>query len=60
MPILLLMGVGLPCMFVPLSTVSLSTVRRAEMTAATGLYTLSRRVGGNIGYALLATLIERR
>jgi len=58
-PILLLMGVGLPCMFVPLSTVSLSTVRRAEMTAATGLYTLSRRVGGNIGYALVATLIER-
>jgi len=58
-PILLLMGVGLPCMFVPLSTFSLSTVSRAEMTAATGLYTLSRRVGGNIGYALVASLIER-
>src|SRR5262249_18512946 len=37
----------------------LSTVRREEMTAATSLYTLSRRVGGNIGYALVATLIER-
>jgi len=58
-PILLLMGVGLPCLFVPLSTVSLSTIRREEMTAATGLYTLSPRVGGNIGYALVATLVER-
>jgi DHA2 family multidrug resistance protein len=58
-PIMLLMGAGLPFMFVPLSTVSLRTVRREEMTAATSLYTLSRRVGGNLGYALVATLIER-
>jgi MFS transporter, DHA2 family, multidrug resistance protein len=58
-PIMLLMGAGLPCMFVTLSTVSLSTVRREDMTAATSLYTLARRIGGNIGYALVATLIDR-
>ena len=58
-PIMLVMGVAVPCMFVPLSTVSLSTIRREDMTAATSLYTLSRRVGGNIGYALVATLIDR-
>jgi DHA2 family multidrug resistance protein len=58
-PVMLLMGAGMPCMFVTLSTVSLRTVRREEMTAATSLYTLARRVGGNIGYALVATLIER-
>ncbi|MBI3330392.1 MAG: DHA2 family efflux MFS transporter permease subunit [Nitrospinae bacterium] len=58
-PILLVMGVGLPCIFVPLSTVSLSTIRREDMTAATSLYTLARRVGGNIGYALVATLVDR-
>ena len=58
-PIMLVMGVAVPCMFVPLSTVSLSTVRREDMTAATSLYTLARRVGGNIGYALVATLIDR-
>jgi len=58
-PIMLLMGAGLPCMFVTLSTTSLSTIRREDMTAATSLYTLSRRVGGNLGYALVATLIER-
>src|SRR5262245_11576556 len=44
-PIMLIMGAGLPCMFVTLSTTSLSTVRREDMTAATSLYTLARRVG---------------
>ena len=58
-PIMLIMGAGLPCMFVTLSTASLSTVRREDMTAATSLYTLARRVGGNLGYALVATLVER-
>jgi MFS transporter, DHA2 family, multidrug resistance protein len=58
-PIMLVMGVAVPCMFVPLSTVSLSTIRREDMTAATSLYTLARRVGGNIGYALVATLVNR-
>ena len=58
-PIMLVMGAGMPCMFVTLSTVSLSTIRREDMTAATSLYTLARRVGGNLGYALVATLVER-
>jgi DHA2 family multidrug resistance protein len=58
-PIMLIMGAGLPCMFVTLSTTSLSTVRREDMTAATSLYTLARRVGGNLGYAMVATLVER-
>jgi DHA2 family multidrug resistance protein len=58
-PIMLLMGTGMPSIFVTLSTVSLRTVRREDMTAATGLYTLARSVGGNIGYALVATLLER-
>jgi DHA2 family multidrug resistance protein len=58
-PIMLIMGAGLPCMFVTLSTTSLSTIRREDMTAATSLYTLARRVGGNLGYALVATLVER-
>jgi MFS transporter, DHA2 family, multidrug resistance protein len=58
-PILLLMGVGMPCMFVTLSTLSLGAVRREEMTAASSLYTLARRVGGNLGYAIVATLVDR-
>jgi DHA2 family multidrug resistance protein len=58
-PIMVCMGAGMPCMFVTLSTLSLSTVRREDMTASTSLYTLARRVGGNLGYALVATLLER-
>ena len=59
-PILLIMGAGMPFMFVTLSTVSLSTVDRSDMTEASSFYTLTRRVGGNIGYALVATVIARR
>ena len=56
---LLVMGIGMPFMFVPLSTVSLSTVSRSDMTDASSLFTLARRVGGNVGYALVATLLSR-
>jgi DHA2 family multidrug resistance protein len=59
-PLLLLMGAGMPFMFVTVSTVALSTVPKRDMTSASSLYTLTRRIGGNIGYALLATVIARR
>jgi DHA2 family multidrug resistance protein len=59
-PFLVETGIGVGCSMVILSTVSLSSMRPAQMTAAAGLYTLVRRVSGNIAYAVLATLIERR
>ncbi|MGD8329921.1 MAG: DHA2 family efflux MFS transporter permease subunit [Acidobacteriota bacterium] len=59
-PMLLLMGAGMPFMFVTMSTISLSRIAKADMTEASGLYTLARRVGGNIGYALVATLVASR
>lgn len=58
-PILVIMGAGMPFMFVTLTTVSLSTVARQDMTDASSIYTLARRVGGNIGYAVVATLAAR-
>ncbi|QGY40516.1 DHA2 family efflux MFS transporter permease subunit [Pseudodesulfovibrio cashew] len=58
-PPLLIMGVGMPFMFVPLSTVSLCTVDRSLVTDASSIYTLARRVGGNIGYSLVAVLLDR-
>ncbi len=58
-PILIIMGIGIPFMFVPVSTLSLATVPHPDMTDATSLYTLARRVGGNIGYALAATVVAR-
>ncbi len=59
-PMLLLMGAGMPFMFITLSTASLSSIRREDMTSATGLYTLLQRIGGNLGYSVIATLVERR
>jgi DHA2 family multidrug resistance protein len=56
----ILAGAGMACPMLALSTVSLSTVDRANMTGAASIYTLSRRVAGNIAYALLATVVERR
>ncbi|MFB3894335.1 MAG: DHA2 family efflux MFS transporter permease subunit, partial [Phycisphaerae bacterium] len=56
-PVLLVLGAGMPFMFVTLTTVSLSTIKPQDTTDASSLYTLSRTVGGNIGYALTATLI---
>ena len=58
-PTLLVMGIGMPFMFVTLSTVSLAAMPKPDMTDAASLYTLSRRIGGNIGYALAATLVAR-
>lgn len=59
-PMLIEMGLGVGCSMVILSTVSLSSMPRANMTAAAGLYTLVRRVSGNVSYAVLATLVQRR
>jgi DHA2 family multidrug resistance protein len=36
------------------------TIPPALLTAASGLYTLSRRIGGNLGYAFVATQIPHR
>jgi DHA2 family multidrug resistance protein len=57
-PILLIMGCGMPMMFVTMSTLSLSQVPREDMTEASSLFTLARRVGGNLGYTLAATVVS--
>jgi DHA2 family multidrug resistance protein len=56
-PALLIMGAAMPFVFVTMSAVTLNSVRKEDVTHATSLYTLTRTVGGNIGYALIATLL---
>ncbi|MFC1491548.1 DHA2 family efflux MFS transporter permease subunit [Nitrospinota bacterium] len=60
LPPLLLLGLGAPCVFITLTTMSLETVPAAEMTQAAAIFNLWRRMGGNIGFALLTTVLERR
>lgn len=55
-----LQGFALGFLFVPLSTATLSDIPRGEIAGASGLYTLLRQLGGSLGIAILATLLERR
>jgi len=54
-----LQGVGFGVIFVALSTAVLSTVERPLLTAASGLYNVTRQVFGSIGIALAATFVTR-
>jgi DHA2 family multidrug resistance protein len=53
------LGVGLAMTFVPLTTLTLSTIPKVEMGNATGIYSLLRNIGGSVGIAISATLLQR-
>jgi len=55
----IVLGVGLAMTFVPLTTVTLSTIAKEEMGNATGIYSLLRNIGGSVGIAISATLLSR-
>jgi len=55
----IVLGVGLAMTFVPLTTVTLSTIAREEMGNATGIFSLLRNIGGSVGIAISATLLSR-
>jgi DHA2 family multidrug resistance protein len=48
-------GIGFSLIFVALSTAALATIPNAQVTAATGLYNLSRNIFGSVGIAIAAT-----
>jgi DHA2 family multidrug resistance protein len=50
-------GVGFACLFVPLTTVALSSIPKHLMPDATGLNSLVRQLGGAIGLAIFGSLI---
>jgi MFS transporter, DHA2 family, multidrug resistance protein len=56
---LVIQGVAFSCLFVPLTTVALSTVPRHKLADATGLNSLFRQMGGAVGLAVFATLLSR-
>jgi DHA2 family multidrug resistance protein len=60
LPVLALSGLGMSFAMVTISTVSLSTMQRENMTGASSLYTLMRREAGNVAYAMFATILARR
>ena len=60
LPGMLLTGAGMAFTFNVMSATCMRTISPALLTAASGLYTLSRRIGGNLGYAFVATQIPNR
>jgi DHA2 family multidrug resistance protein len=57
--VLIIQGIAFSCLFIPLTTVALSSIPRHRMPDATGLNSLLRQVGGSIGLAIMATLMTR-
>ena len=56
---IMLSGFGSGSIFVPLSAVAVTGLRNEEIGNASGLYNLSRNVGGSIGISIVNTIIAR-
>jgi DHA2 family multidrug resistance protein len=52
-------GLGIGLSFVPLSTVALTAVPMRELGHASGLFNFIRTIGGSVGIAAVATLLQR-
>ncbi len=56
---LVLRGVAIGLCVVPLSIISLGTLKPQEVGQGAGIYNLFRQVGGSVGIAIVATLVNR-
>jgi DHA2 family multidrug resistance protein len=55
-----LQGFAVGFIFVPLSTMTLATIRRDKLVNATAIYGMMRNVGGSVGIAVITTLLAQR
>src|SRR5204863_4597540 len=53
-------GFAVGFIFVPLSTLTLATIRRDKLVNATAVYGMLRNIGGSVGIALTTTLLAQR
>lgn len=56
----IILGLGIGLVFIPLTTLTLSTIKKEAMGNATGIYNLLRNLGGSFGVAFVTTMIARR
>jgi DHA2 family multidrug resistance protein len=54
-----LQGVSLSMLFVPLTTIAMDSISKEDMGNATSIFNLMRNIGGSIGIASAATMLER-
>jgi MFS transporter, DHA2 family, multidrug resistance protein len=53
-------GFGMGLVFVPLTTMSLTAVSKAELPTASGIFNVVRNVGGSVGIAVTTTWLYRQ
>jgi DHA2 family multidrug resistance protein len=56
----IVLGFGMGFLFIPLTTLTLSSIPRTEMGNATSAYNLLRNLGGSVGIAFSTTMFGRR
>ena len=56
---MILRGIGLGMVFIPLNNLALGNLSPAELSAGSGLYNLTRQLGGSVGIASSATLFQQ-
>jgi MFS transporter, DHA2 family, multidrug resistance protein len=56
---LILRGVGLGLIFVPLTNAAMADLSFSELAQGTGMFNLTRQLGGSLGIAIMATLLTR-
>ena len=56
LPGMIVMAIGMGCIFVPLTTVAVSRVRNTDAGVASAMLNVGQQVGGAIGLSVLATV----
>jgi DHA2 family multidrug resistance protein len=54
------LGMGMGFLFIPLTTLTMSGIRKEEMANATAIFNLLRNLGGSLGIAFVTTLLARK
>ncbi len=52
-------GISMSFLFVPMTTIAMNAISKEEMGNATSIFNLMRNIGGSIGIATAATMLER-
>ena len=55
---LIIRGAALGMMFIPLNSIALAELAPRDLATGTGLFNLTRQLGGSIGIAVMATLLS--
>lgn len=55
----IVLGVGMGFLFIPLTTMTMSSIKKEDMGNASAIYNLLRNLGGSFGVAFVTTIIAR-